>query len=154
MKKTLLLLLCSCLLLGGTSFKSLDNKDTLCGINYYGVDSEGCTYSVVGVYDCEGGFYNGVSTFIGTITFGGPGSCYNLTFVEVSYAAPINEGGWCVPANYSYAFYITGPSLGGSSNICNATGLTWIGANAGIVSFLNRSSRAFLDGIKKDVGCR
>ena len=75
---------------GMYSFKS--NNDAWCSINYSGVDSEGCTYSVVGTFDCSSGtFDGGVSTFTGTITLGGPGDCTNVTITQ-SVANP-NDGG-------------------------------------------------------------
>jgi hypothetical protein len=125
-----------------TSFKSAD--DTLCGINYNGVDSEGCSTQIVGTYDCNSA--NPMGTFTGTITFSGSGGCMNVELIA-SHARQSGNG-WVVPAGYDIAFYSDS-----YNDFCNAGTLTFIGANTAAVTVLNRLEKSILAEFQSDLGC-
>lgn len=133
--------LVSCLTI--SSFKMAD--DTTCYINYSGVDSQGCTTSVVGTYDCNSP--NPISTFSGTITLGGDGNCLNTQVISAC-AIPDEDGGWIVPTGYHVAFYSDR-----MDNFCQSTRLTFIGSNSSVVDALNKISGPILDRFLEDMGC-
>lgn len=120
-----------------------------CNINFTLTGAtNGCTVSVSGTVDCNALILgNGMSTFSGTIVFGGPTGC-NQGTVTVAYAIPNGTNGWSVPNGYSIAFYKVG-----SNSDCNTTEIKFIGSSDSKVSFLNSLSKAFLDEMKKDLGC-
>jgi hypothetical protein len=125
-----------------SSFKMAD--DTTCYINYSGVDSQGCTTTVVGTYDCNSA--TPISTFSGTITLGGDGNCLNAQVI--SCAAQPSGDDWTVPTGYQVAFYSDR-----MDNFCQSTTLTFIGYNSAVVGALNKISRPILNEFLSDMGC-
>jgi hypothetical protein len=143
-------ILLSILIIVMSSFKNSkenDNRDAGCNISFTLVGASGCTCTVSGTVDCGAmAFGNAMSTFTGSITFGGESGCPTGT-VNVAYAVPAG-GGWGVPTGSTIAFYKTD----GLSD-CETGGIVFIGTPDSKVNLLNSLSRAFLEEFQKDLGC-
>jgi hypothetical protein len=145
--KKLIIIFLMFISLGLSSFKS---NDTLCGVNYNGVTSQGCNISVQGTIEC--GTQYPWSGFTGTVSYSGPPPCDNIS-VPFSSVRPHDDGTFSLPTGYSIGFYPVDERGNYTDNICNAKNLVFFGTSVSQVAGLNEISKAYLKKIQTSMGC-